>query len=249
MMTGTSDYRTAFPDFAADAMPAIPQGFEDASWHNDACPRFVSDALGLTLWIDYADRAQREHASGERFQLVPTDDNDDLRDGVVTDDWSAIVEAIEDERSAFAECLAALEKADGAILHWQVPDELARHFKVMHRRGLLQLDGSSDCYVHPNARKISSAAYTMHAAPEMRVLYVSDGEPATIMPLETLVKNFNASRTRVIEEDLRHELAERGWFEGTHEFGRFLIVNLDRMQLEPHPDHPRNHLYGAKGTA
>lgn len=61
-------YQTEFPDFKPADMPAIPAGFADSSWHNDACPRFENEQLGLTLWVDYLDPAERETA-GRRFLL------------------------------------------------------------------------------------------------------------------------------------------------------------------------------------
>jgi hypothetical protein len=81
-------YLTEFPDFTD--MPAIPAGFEDTSWHNDACPRFENAALGLALWCDYADAADREHADGKRFLLCTVDDETLL----ATDDWNEVTAAI-----------------------------------------------------------------------------------------------------------------------------------------------------------
>jgi len=63
-------YKTEFPDFPASHMPRIPLGFDDVSWHNDAMPRFESEALGLTLWIDYLQPEKREIETGRRFLLV-----------------------------------------------------------------------------------------------------------------------------------------------------------------------------------
>lgn len=80
-------YHTQFPDYPVDAMPAIPPTFEDVSWHNDMCPCFVSDALGLELWIDYPDREQREHPTHARFEVSTR------RYGgayLQTDDWRAV---------------------------------------------------------------------------------------------------------------------------------------------------------------
>jgi hypothetical protein len=31
-------YRQEFPNFDPATMPEIPTGWEDISWHNDACP-------------------------------------------------------------------------------------------------------------------------------------------------------------------------------------------------------------------
>lgn len=59
----------AFPDFDVATLPALPDGFEDASFANDACPSFQHDDLGMILYVDYADAAQREHPEAPRFSL------------------------------------------------------------------------------------------------------------------------------------------------------------------------------------
>jgi hypothetical protein len=62
-------YRDAFPNYSPAEMPAIPAGFFDTSWHNDACPSFTSDPLGLTLWVDYAEPAARDYPTLPRYRL------------------------------------------------------------------------------------------------------------------------------------------------------------------------------------
>lgn len=87
-------YRTEFPDFPAADMPEIPFGFDDMSWRNDACPRFDSEALGLTLWIDFKDPAQREiEHGGKRFTLVIGDEPEAIEE---SDDMADILAAIDD---------------------------------------------------------------------------------------------------------------------------------------------------------
>jgi hypothetical protein len=234
----TMKYCTEFPDFHASDMPAIPRGFEDNSWHNDSCPNFISEELGLRIWIDFADKHQREIAEGSRFVLEPADNEDNITDPICTDDWAVILEAVEEERAEIAGCLAQLEQADGAILHWQLKD---KKFAVMLKRGLIRMEG--DLLVHPKARKVSELAFTMAQPADMRVLYRGDNEGPAIMLLNKLIANFDAHggwQHRCNEEDMRHELASRGWYSGLHDNGHYLVLNLDLMQLEPHPDHPRN---------
>lgn len=85
-------FQTEFPDFPAADMPAIPAGFEDCSWHNDACPSFVSDQLGLSLFIDYASPLSRELPYSKRFTVMPqiggVETNGPSLD---TDDWNAVL--------------------------------------------------------------------------------------------------------------------------------------------------------------
>lgn len=77
----------------------------------------------------------------------------------------------------------------------------------------------------------------------MKVLYTCDNEGPAVMELEALIGNFKTNGVfetgyRVSEEVIREELESRGWFEGCHDNGRFLIVNFHskNIRLEPHPD-------------
>lgn len=86
-----SDWRKEFPSYPVEAMPAIPHGWIDASWHNDACPCFVVPHLCVAVWVDWPDKADREF-QGERFIVNPFDP--DKREFMVdapyvlaTDDW------------------------------------------------------------------------------------------------------------------------------------------------------------------
>lgn len=52
-MTDTTPlYLREFPDFGPLDI-AIPPGFVDTSWHNDACPSWTHEGLGLKLWINF----------------------------------------------------------------------------------------------------------------------------------------------------------------------------------------------------
>jgi hypothetical protein len=55
------------------------EGIEDHSWHNDTCPSFgLYDSLGtfLRIWVEHPDPDQREFASGSRFGVMFSDDDD-----------------------------------------------------------------------------------------------------------------------------------------------------------------------------
>ena len=82
-------------------MPAMPaQGdFVDTSWHNDACPSFTSDALGLQIWIDFADKSVRDFDDGYHFIVVRQDDGIVVGDAILeTDDWNEVLAVIEQEQ-------------------------------------------------------------------------------------------------------------------------------------------------------
>lgn len=53
-------WQRAFPDMTD--MPAIPEGWKDTSYHNDACPSFEREIDGRTyrLWVDYPKYEQSE---------------------------------------------------------------------------------------------------------------------------------------------------------------------------------------------
>lgn len=84
-------FRTEFPDFDAATLPVIPEGWTDASWHNDTCPCFNANN-GKIVFIDYADTSLREWPEGPRFtvQADPevADHNDVLFD---SDDWNDVL--------------------------------------------------------------------------------------------------------------------------------------------------------------
>ena len=58
---------------------------------------------------------------------------------------------------------------------------------------------------------------------------------SSVHDLDELVMNLSASdawQHGCNELDMRQELASRGWYEGTCDFGHYLVLNLERMQLE-----------------
>lgn len=65
----TPRYAREFPAFPAAAMPALGKEWRDDSWHNDSCPSFHNDALGLKLWIDWPDECDRMLEGGARFMV------------------------------------------------------------------------------------------------------------------------------------------------------------------------------------
>jgi hypothetical protein len=126
----TRTYRTEFPDYPEADMPTLPDGFEDDSWHNEACPRFLHVGVGVCVWTDYADPAlsefpeERDGGGMMRFNLQVMDSGDapdewlvpDGRDVHGDDSWVA-------ESDTFADILLALprlaawfsDKADTAL--------------------------------------------------------------------------------------------------------------------------------------
>lgn len=89
-------YQTAFPDFTLDV--AIPEGFEDQSWHNDAMPRFVktlSDGRTLNIWIDYADRSLSDYPELPRFLAeILTAEGEYTDENLATNDWQELLATV-----------------------------------------------------------------------------------------------------------------------------------------------------------
>jgi hypothetical protein len=53
--------------------------------------------------------------------------------------------------------------------------------------------------------------------------------------LDSLISNMEASDAFEHGSnsiDMREQLESRGWYEGTHGTGRYLVVNLDRLELQ-----------------
>jgi len=72
----------------------------------------------------------------------------------------------------------------------------------------------------------------------MNVIYSSDNEEPTLLPLETLICNFDFTGGWCDyhnAEDMRCELASRGWYEGTHANGRYLVFVPGKLGCEPTP--------------
>jgi hypothetical protein len=93
-------YQTEFPNFDPATMPAIPAGFEDASWANETCPHFINDALRLHIFVDFTKEDDREHQGVKRFSLHPSEafDIGEAADEQITlvasDDWQEVLTAI-----------------------------------------------------------------------------------------------------------------------------------------------------------
>lgn len=87
----TDQTQAEFPDYPVDALPALPDDFEDVSWHNDSCPSFFSKARGVVVHIDYPEREAREIPDSDRFTLFLADEHGSfLEDVLWSDDWEAI---------------------------------------------------------------------------------------------------------------------------------------------------------------
>jgi hypothetical protein len=88
-------FHMEFEDYPVADMPALPEGFEDHSWHNDMCPSFEHGGRGIQLWCDFADRELREFPESARFGVRFTTGNgicDTLDDtfSFEAEEWSEV---------------------------------------------------------------------------------------------------------------------------------------------------------------
>jgi hypothetical protein len=86
-------YLREFPAFGVLDV-AIPEGFEDTSWHNNACPTWSmqkGNGNYLQLAIDYADPEQRDTPSLKRYRLHLYDTGMNFQgDLMQTDDYTEV---------------------------------------------------------------------------------------------------------------------------------------------------------------
>jgi hypothetical protein len=89
-------WKTEFPNFPEADMPAIPEGWSDESWHNDACPFFkVNERIGV--YVGYSDPKMKTDIEDPRFVIVAIDENGEVFDGSGTNDWNELLEFVKTE--------------------------------------------------------------------------------------------------------------------------------------------------------
>jgi hypothetical protein len=126
MGSAMPEFHPEFSDYPLADLPAMPEGFSDSSWHNDVCPSYRSETLGLQIFMDYVDKSLSESAMGTRFSI-----HRDMPDGssdVVfqSDDWADIVEFVEGEKTRAP--MRILYTSDGEVSGVMTLNELVRNF-------------------------------------------------------------------------------------------------------------------------
>lgn len=83
-------YQTEFPAFNPAEMPAVPPSWEDVSWHNNACPSFLTENEHYEVFVNYADPQWRDYPC-QRFVVLSVEE--ELLDHVLleTDDWDEVL--------------------------------------------------------------------------------------------------------------------------------------------------------------
>jgi hypothetical protein len=150
---------------------------------------------------------------------------------------------------------AAIVYADGRVEETKVAriENATPSFLTANESALLlsMLDTHSEVFNETEGRIARSIAAKIKSVygdgPKraMRVYYAGDGEHPRTMSLGELVATFKrtgvfATTYRTNEADMRNELDSRGWYEGNHDHGRFIVLNLAKMSLDlrdPAMDH------------
>jgi DNA-directed RNA polymerase subunit RPC12/RpoP len=94
--TPARSYRTEFPGFTPNDMPAIPEGWTDTSWCNDELPSFDTNT-GLAVYINRKEPALRAHPKSPRFTVmtIATETNVILE----TENWGDVLTAVAGHKS------------------------------------------------------------------------------------------------------------------------------------------------------
>lgn len=139
-----------FPDFDLSTLPAIPDDWQDTSWHNDTCPSFEVLPQWV-VYIDYADTALREFPEAPtRFSLQALRADGEFFTLVDTNDWQAVLDRVDLQKR-----IPSLDATDGTTMD---KIRLAREFgsKVQEElsradfRAVLELNrnDSAACHTH-----------------------------------------------------------------------------------------------------
>ena len=89
-------YRTEFPDFPTDAIPAdvFGDGWTDTSYRNDVSPSFEFGRF--VVFVDYPNPTDREYPESSRFSVYGCEDalEANYGNGCESDTWSDILSFI-----------------------------------------------------------------------------------------------------------------------------------------------------------
>ncbi|HJP68162.1 MAG TPA: hypothetical protein VJ846_04600 [Sphingomicrobium sp.] len=108
--------QAAFPRYDVGTLPALPQGFVDTSWRNDACPSFTNEVRRVQVFVDYADPMERECGpEARRFSLFTLDEHGDTTYICNTNEWSDMLALIEQHGAMTSKCLADRYPVKGSM--------------------------------------------------------------------------------------------------------------------------------------
>lgn len=196
-------YKTEFPNFPAADMPAIPAGFADQSWRDDASPSFLHEAAGLVLWVNEADPAAREIPEAPRFQLWQCIDRDPVHGWQLTGGEVCLL-ASEDWKT-MANAILHFEADMADEMEVGTPQKAARTIRM--RLGL----GTADDARLLLSEELRAAKPSPDFIGHLHAM-IYPGQPETTDKLadeydQWTAEHFNAKRGELAAEDLQAELA------------------------------------------
>lgn len=89
-MFDTSNVTTEFRDYDIATLPAIPNYWQDVSWHNDTCPSWQIGEL--LIYIDYEKLDDREMGIEERYRVS---DYETVDLYLATNDWQTVLDYVQ----------------------------------------------------------------------------------------------------------------------------------------------------------
>ena len=89
-MFDTSNVTREFSDYDIATLPAIPNYWQDVSWHNDTCPSWHIGEL--LIYIDYEKFEDREMGIEERFRVSDYETSDLY---LAANDWQTVLDYVQ----------------------------------------------------------------------------------------------------------------------------------------------------------
>lgn len=104
LIASTSSFESAFPGFPEADLPPDVFGpeWEDISYRNDGCPRFLHLPSGVAVFCAEANRMDREEIEFPRFLAVRVDFDDPMYDDDAqcdTEEWADVLAFIAEQQA------------------------------------------------------------------------------------------------------------------------------------------------------
>lgn len=125
--------KTEFPDY--DGVLPVIAGYEDTSWHNDACPSIEKDyynGVRVRIWCDYVDPEKREMPHYQQYSVVVYSPTDEEGSDLFSTNWiHVLIERVGQFEASMTIPPLELAKAFCRQLHKELDDGT---MKIVNRR-------------------------------------------------------------------------------------------------------------------
>lgn len=141
--------KTEFPDY--DGVLPVIAGYEDSSWHNDACPSIEKDyynGVRVRIWCDYVDPEKREMPHYQQYSVVVYSPTDEEGSDLFSTNWiHVLIERVGQFEASMTIPPLELAKAFCRQLHKELDDGTMQ--LVNARNDLAESEGDhSTCATH-----------------------------------------------------------------------------------------------------